>query len=85
MFHPSTLRTYMTEVTSLLFQTPAYQELNKLYEGGQSNSFNSPDVDYYRLQFLKRYRFSTFDGQNNCECFTCEVRFLDFYNHEIET
>ena len=75
----------MKEVLSLLFQTPAYQELNKLYEGGKSNCFNSPDVDYYRLQYLKRYRFSTFDGQSNCECFTCEVRCLIFNNNEIET
>lgn len=73
LFTSESILQYMEEVNNLLYKIPAYQELNQLYAGGKRNSFSSPDIDYYKLQYLKRYRFSTVHPKEQCECDTCEV------------
>ena len=60
----------------MLFRLPAYKELNELYAGGKKSYFSSPDMDYYRLQYLKRYRFSHIQPKEKCNCDACEVRIL---------
>ena len=64
---------YMKDISSLLFRLPAYKELNQLYAGGKRNYFSSPDVDYYKLQYLKRYRFPRVNPKERCDCDACEV------------
>ena len=48
----------MEDLLHMSFQLPPYQELNDIYNGKRKAGFSSPDIDYYRLQYLKRYRFS---------------------------
>ena len=63
----------MEDLLHMSFQLPPYQELNDIYNGKRKAGFSSPDVDYYRLQYLKRYRFSIVKPKEKCECDTCEV------------
>lgn len=76
---------YMTEITNLLLALPSYQEINKLYNGGKNDFFHSPDCDYYKLRYLKRYRFPPVRPKEKCECDTCEVRCFCIRNNSVET
>lgn len=68
----------MEDLLHMSFQLPPYQELNDIYNGKRKAGFSSPDIDYYRLQYLKRYRFSIVKPKEKCECDTCEVISFSF-------
>lgn len=76
----------MEDLLHMSFQLPPYQELNDIYNGKRKAGFSSPDIDYYRLQYLKRYRFSIVKPKEKCECDTCEVSsfYFLFIHVEIE-
>lgn len=85
IFTSSTLLNYLRELTDLLLNLPSYQDINKLYNGGKNDFFHSPDCDYYKLRYLKRYRFPPVRPKEKCECDTCEVSVYRIQNYSIET
>ena len=86
LFNSNSILNYMEDLLHMSFQLPPYQELNNIYNGKRKAGFSSPDVDYYRLQYLKRYRFSIVKPKEKCECDTCEVSsfYFLFIHVEIE-
>ena len=73
LFNTQTIQVYMQNVQLLFSQLPVYSQLAKIYTESELGSFESPDVDYYRLQFLNRYRFSCVKRQEPCNCSVCAV------------
>lgn len=48
----------MEDVLTVCSQLPVYSQMNSIYSDPSATSFDSPDLDYYKLQFLNHYRFS---------------------------
>lgn len=58
LFNTQTILAYMEDVLTVCSQLPVYSQMNSIYSDPSATSFDSPDLDYYKLQFLNHYRFS---------------------------
>ena len=69
----------MMDVNALLSRLPVYSRLNMIYAGGDRRSYESPDLNYYKLQYIHRYRFPQVKRQEDCDCPSCKVAFIVVY------
>ena len=74
LFNTQTILAYMEDVLTVCSQLPVYSQMSSIYSDHSATSFDSPDLDYYKLQFLNHYRFSSIKRLEPCDCSVCTVQ-----------
>ena len=74
LFTSSFLLAYLNDACMMMQRLPVTQEMKDVVEGRLTGWMHNPGQDYYRLQYMRRYRFRQVKRSSPCECATCKKK-----------
>ena len=74
LFNTSFMLAYLNDACMMMQQLPVIQSMKEVLEGRATGWMGKPGSDFYRLQYMRRYRFSQVKRSSPCECASCKPK-----------